>query len=96
MANVRDLAKQAGVSITTVSRVLNIPEQLSVIGFDDSDQRFSTFPCMSAVCQDVETLGSEAFRMLNTLIDQPGASPEQRKFECWLELHETTGPPGGG
>ena len=73
---------------------VSIPGQLSVLGFDDADQRFATFPRLSAVCQDAEGLGRAAFVRLDQIINhrrgvetQSAATPE-----CWFEPHESTGP----
>lgn len=74
---------------------VKIPEQLSVIGFDDNDVRFGVYPRMSSVCQNAELLGREAFAVLNQLMNQPNASPASPKLECWLELHESTANPTG-
>lgn len=67
-----------------------IPRDLSVIGVDDSQQRYGVYPRMSAVCQDAEALGAEALSLLKKLIDgrnEPVASPT---LECWLELNDST------
>ncbi len=36
---------------------VRIPEDLSLIGFDDTDTRSTVYPTMSAVCQDSKMLG---------------------------------------
>ena len=70
---------------------VEIPRQLSVIGFDDSGVRFGTEPHMSAVCQDVEALGRTAFALLERLIRKdPPAKLVVTKPQCWLELHKST------
>ena len=75
---------------------VEIPRQLSVIGFDDGVVRFGTHPHMSAVCQDVEALGREAFSLLERLIQKdPLAKQGVTRPQCWLELHESTAPPAG-
>lgn len=72
---------------------LDIPGELSVVGFDDGDQRFGTYPRMTAVCQDAEALGRTAFATLQQLIDDPAqSSPMPKCPECWLEIHESVGP----
>ena len=73
---------------------VSIPRDLSVVGFDDTEQRLSVFPRMSAVCQDAEALGRAAFDALQQLLagrhaaDATAAAPD-----CWLELHDSTAPP---
>ena len=41
---------------------LRIPEEMSILGFDDSDSRFSVEPTMTAICQDSRELGRLAYR----------------------------------
>ena len=43
---------------------LRIPEELSILGFDDTDSRFSVEPTMTAICQNSRELGRLAFEML--------------------------------
>src|SRR3954464_2295843 len=43
---------------------LKVPEEMSILGFDDSDTRFSVAPTMTAICQDSRELGRRAFEML--------------------------------
>lgn len=72
---------------------VRIPEDLSVIGFDDSDARHNVFPEMSAVCQDARQMGYDAMTALTgILLDEP-AGPIQKMMPTWLELHGTTGQP---
>jgi DNA-binding LacI/PurR family transcriptional regulator len=74
-----------------------IPEDLSLIGFDDSDIRFLTYPKLTAICQDGQKIGREAFEALSTLLSWPGngsAEPLiQRVLPTQLELHGTTAVP---
>ncbi len=81
-----------------------VPEDLSIIGFDDGDIRFGIHPEMTCVCQDAAALGAEAFSMLCGLIQNAALSgnptglplpshPVVRKsLRAWLEIHGTTGP----
>ena len=73
-------------------RHLAIPDELSIVGFDDGDIRFGVFPQMSAVCQDAESLGRAAVEALTCLIrKQPHSAPQTP--ECWFEVHESTASP---
>src|SRR3954469_23607637 len=43
---------------------LRIPEEMSILGFDDTDSRFSVEPTMTAICQNSRELGQLAFELL--------------------------------
>lgn len=71
-----------------------IPSELAVLGFDDADQRFATYPRLSAVCQDAEALGRVAFARLEQKIENHVESAPCENPKCWFEPHESTGPLG--
>ncbi len=75
---------------------VNIPGDLSVLGFDDSDVRHYTYPTMSAICQDAQHLGAQAFLALAGLAHQDGQRTTdsiRREFPTWLEINHSTGNP---
>lgn len=73
---------------------VSIPEDLSIIGFDDTDLRSAVYPKMSAVCQETTQIGRAAIESVLNKIDGPAApSSVVNTFDAWLELNETTGPP---
>ena len=43
---------------------IRVPQDLSIIGFDDSDTRIHAYPHYTAVCQDAQQMGLEAARWL--------------------------------
>src|SRR6185295_7410520 len=49
---------------------LRVPEEMSILGFDDTDTRFSVEPTMTAICQNSRDLGRQAFEMLVQLCDE--------------------------
>ncbi len=57
-------------------RHLDVPQQLSVVGFDDTVAAVTLWPPLTTVHQPVRKLGSEALRLLAA---QVLASPEQRR-----------------
>jgi DNA-binding LacI/PurR family transcriptional regulator len=72
---------------------LRVPEDLSVIGFDDAELRQCLLPQLTAVCQDTKALGREAVSMLANIIANPtGVDPATKALHCWLELHDSTAP----
>jgi DNA-binding LacI/PurR family transcriptional regulator len=73
---------------------VDIPGDLSIVGFDDTDMRSLIYPKMTAVCQDSRQLGRAAFEHLAAIV--AGACPPgqpARTYSAWLEINETTAPP---
>ncbi|MFT3785431.1 MAG: LacI family DNA-binding transcriptional regulator [Tepidisphaeraceae bacterium] len=70
---------------------VRVPEDLSIIGFDDGKLRFMTNPQMTAIVQDAEELGREAFEVLQAAI----SDPEQARAEnaCSRRGWSCTAPP---
>jgi len=68
---------------------LRIPEELSILGFDDSDSRFSVEPTMTAICQNSRELGRSAFEMLLQRCDRSGEW-QGGVGQAWLEINHTT------
>lgn len=77
-------AAQAGV---------RIPDDLSVVGFDDDNARVMTVPKMSAVCQDSASIGRSAVTLLRRMIDGEITAPIRLNMDAWFEVRETTGAP---
>jgi DNA-binding LacI/PurR family transcriptional regulator len=72
---------------------IRIPEQLSILGVDDAEERFETVPNMAAVCQNTKQIGVVASEALIELIQDPDSVPIQHNLDAWLELHPSLGPP---
>ena len=71
---------------------LSVPEDISVMGFDDGDLRHLLSPEMTCVCQDARALGEEAIELLDELIDSP-IDAVSRELQAWLEVHRSCSPP---
>jgi DNA-binding LacI/PurR family transcriptional regulator len=69
---------------------LRIPEELSILGFDDSDSRFSVEPTMTAICQNSSDLGRLAFEMLLERCEGERTSFADEPGRAWLEINHTT------
>jgi DNA-binding LacI/PurR family transcriptional regulator len=71
---------------------LRIPEELSILGFDDTDTRHAVFPTMTAICQDSRELGRLAYELL---LRHCSLQPEERQTSvlgnAWLEINHSTG-----
>jgi DNA-binding LacI/PurR family transcriptional regulator len=80
---------------------LRIPDELSILGFDDTDSRYVVYPTMTAICQDSWDLGKSAFELLLRLCAmQPDARrsavPANALGNAWLEINHTTGRASSG
>jgi DNA-binding LacI/PurR family transcriptional regulator len=73
---------------------IRIPEDLSIVGFDDTETRYSVFPELTAVCQDAAGLGRESFEALLAIMNQTDEKVVVRKsLRTWLEVHGSTAAP---
>jgi DNA-binding LacI/PurR family transcriptional regulator len=74
---------------------LRVPEDLSLVGFDDAELRYELAPQLTAVCQDSKTLGREAIGFLGQILSNPRKTdPSAKALRCWFEVHESTGAAG--
>ncbi len=76
---------------------VKIPEELSLIGFDDTDTRSTVYPHMSAVCQDSKMLGHAALDLLLKKIEggASGIESSNDRHSAWFDLGGTSAPPPG-
>ena len=72
---------------------LQIPRDLSIIGFDDGDIRKRIYPIMTAVCQDTREIGMEAAVWLSKRLDNEMSKPLRQVIDARLEINQTTGIP---
>lgn len=71
---------------------VNIPGDISILGFDDTDTRNAVYPAMTAVCQDSKELGRRAFDLLLRRTSKRGGKEDSIVLgEAWLEVNHTTG-----
>ena len=71
---------------------LRVPEELSILGFDDTDSRFSVVPTMTAICQDSRELGRRAFELVAGRCNggEDLVCPRSATGMAWLEINHTT------
>lgn len=72
---------------------LRIPENLSVVGFDDEVVRRNTWPRFAAVCQETSRLGFEASAWLVRRLAGANIEPLARELEAHFEVLQSTGVP---
>jgi LacI family transcriptional regulator len=76
-------------------RHLDVPQQLSVVGFDDTMTAVTLWPPLTTVHQPVRKLGAEALRLLTARILAPGqpGPPGARLLEYKIVHRESVAPP---
>ncbi|HEY4090408.1 MAG TPA: LacI family DNA-binding transcriptional regulator [Luteibacter sp.] len=81
-----------GAMRALISRGLRVPEDVSIVGFDDI--RFSryTSPSLTTVAQPKNALGREAMTMLIELLNDPEVPPRKRVLSAELVVRGSTGP----
>lgn len=72
---------------------IRIPEDLSIIGFDDSDLRHSVHPSVTSICRDAEALGFEAAQWLAQTLDGNRKEPLRRTIPTFFEVNNSAAPP---
>jgi DNA-binding LacI/PurR family transcriptional regulator len=70
---------------------VRIPDELSIVGFDDGDIRFRVWPALTAVCQNASQLGFEAALWLTRTLGGQEKSPLRKQASTFFEVHGTTG-----
>lgn len=71
---------------------LEVPEDASVVGFDDVDLATHTHPPLTTVHQPIRRKGEEAVQLLLTVVERRDVSrPEHRRLETRLIVRGSTG-----
>lgn len=70
---------------------IKIPDDLSIIGFDDEDMRHQVYPTLTAVCQSAFNEGFEAALWLSHRLNGNGPATCQKVFNTFFEVNQTTG-----
>jgi LacI family transcriptional regulator len=68
---------------------LSIPDDLSVIGFDNVPESALTDPGLTTIEQPIQKMGFEAVRMLISLIDQTPTGPSQLTLPTTLVVRQS-------
>jgi alanine racemase len=71
---------------------LRVPEDLSVVGFDDIDISQHTNPPLTTVHQPIRQKGESAVRLLLTVVERREQRPAQIRLETRLIVGGSTGP----
>jgi DNA-binding LacI/PurR family transcriptional regulator len=79
-----------GVISAAREKSIRVPEDLSVIGFDDMPLSSYFCPPLTTIRQDTFMLGREAVRLLLQIIEDPKLPPQHRSFPCELINRKST------
>ena len=71
---------------------LRVPEDISVVGFDDIDIAQHTNPPLTTVHQPIRRKGESAVRLLLSVVERRDLRPEQLRLETRLIVRASTGP----
>ncbi len=74
-------------------RGVRVPEQMSIVGFDDIPFAALTTPPLTTVAQPTYELGHKAAELLLRRFQQPDLPPQQVILQCTLVIRQTTAPP---
>ncbi len=77
------------------SRGLNVPNDLSVVGFDDVPEASAMDPRLTTVNIPLKMMAREAVRMLLRRLANPQAQVRSVTLATRLVIRESTAPPGG-
>ncbi|PPL15453.1 LacI family DNA-binding transcriptional regulator [Microterricola pindariensis] len=85
-----------GIMHAVHERGLRVPQDISVIGFDDVEGAAEFWPALSTVHQNLDEVGRQATSLLLALID--GEADEQQKIlvQTRLIVRDSTGPVRAG
>jgi LacI family transcriptional regulator len=82
-----------GAMCAITERGLRIPEDISVVGFDDIPAAAYLYPKLTTIRQDFSRLGSTALKYLIERIEEPTAPPTQYIVQPHLQIRESTASP---
>jgi DNA-binding LacI/PurR family transcriptional regulator len=84
-----DLIATAAMQVLLQARK-RIPEDVAIIGFDDSPSCLVTRPPLSSIRQPIEEMGREAVSILMRTMAEPDEAPRQVTFATELVAREST------
>lgn len=83
-----------GVYTAAYEAGLSIPDQLSVVGFNDTPEVLQMRPQLTTVHQPIFEMGGEAVRLLQQLLDAPAAATPIVELPTHLVVRQSTAAPG--
>lgn len=87
-------AMAAGVLRACAAAGRRVPEDISVLGYDDLPEAAECSPPLSAIRQNFPAIGAQAFRILTASPNLPTSRPEVTLVPAELVIRNSTGVPG--
>jgi DNA-binding LacI/PurR family transcriptional regulator len=75
---------------------LQVPEDISIVGFDDIAFAELSEPPLTTVCSPREEIGREAIKALMLTLDDPHAQGVETIIKTYLKVRSSTAPPRKG
>ena len=72
---------------------LEVPRDVSVVGFDDIPEASLVMPALTTVRQPLMEMGATAVRLLQRLMDEPEATPRRTELDTELVVRDSTAKP---
>ena len=82
-----------GTMRAALERGMRIPEDISIVGFDDTEVARNVWPRLTTVRQPLAELGRTAVSLLNRLIEGQRTEALRIELATRLIVRESTGPP---
>jgi LacI family transcriptional regulator len=82
-----------GVMDAVRNRGLRVPDDVSILGFDDIPQASLVRPALTTINQPLEKMGRVATQMLLDLLQNPGKKAERIELPTQLVVRESCSPP---
>jgi LacI family transcriptional regulator len=80
-----------GTILAMNERGMRIPQDVSIVGFDDAPESAYYIPPLTTIRQDYDALGTESIHYLVDLIHNPETSAHQRVLMPQLIVRQSTG-----
>lgn len=90
---VTDPLASLGVLRRCLELSIDVPRELSIVGFDDSGVRHMAYPVYTSVCQDAAALGRDAAHWLTRRVSGRESGGLRCVNQTFFEVNQTTAPP---
>lgn len=85
--SVMETVKQAGLSV---------PDDISVVGFDDVEEAVRSIPALTTIKQNKTEIGRAGTKQLMAIIEDPALHPSPVVLPCELVIRESSAEPAKG